>query len=316
MMNVLLPYRSEYETLLPLKLIFEKEGHFVKFFCYESATGFREIVSKNAFDLVVSSECEILCKIKSVDRRAFSVVYYSPYIYPDKRLSSIDCDAYWIPFRELSSAFIKAGARDKKVHPIGIPGDTRFTTGMTKSEICHKWGIPEKDTIISIYADDVSRYEVCSTVASLRNFHKTAQILLFVNGKKLLSYYAMRFAGDYGIFAIEKKGNESFGFAVADFVFIPANLICVSAAVRSKKNMILLHSNNKQIQNNAHFLSQNGIAFIGETAADNASFSARLIENIRLRNSMLSAQNKFISSDAEEIILLEAKSLLKNCKND
>ncbi len=265
-------------------------------------------IRKNGINAVLSSESEVLtkCNVDGVGR-----IYVSADYHCTQKLEKTDCGLYIIPSKESVFEFINSGARDKKVEECGLPLRRKFRNVTDKNTAREKFGIADDMPVFSVFASEATKSEVKSTVRSILRLCKEAQVLLAVNSEAEKVVYCSLFS-DYGnVFVHEVSDDEALYISAADVVFTVANAEMLTAVSRSNIPLMIMKSINKRYKGNREFFDKRGIGFEGKTPADNASYAGRILKSNRLRDNMISAQNKFIKENSEKEFFEKISSFLE-----
>ena len=304
-MNILLPYKTRPDAPSAARDVLCARGDDCSLVRCSSAEKLRDACRSAAPDLILSSESDVL---RRLDTNVPAAYLASDFCCPDK-LTDCSCVAFLIPHPELSFDFINAGARDSTVLPCGVPLPDALRLKLPREKCLDALGIMHDTPTFLLLADGVHLNEIKSTVRATKTMFPDVQTLLLCSDSARRGQFMSAFASYERVYVLPQGENLPLALSAADVVFTAAFSVPVCGAARQGKIVILLRTPNPRARRNAQYLDSRGIAFRGKTAADNVSYSGRLLESVRLRKIMRDAQEKYILPDAEERLALFAEKI-------
>ena len=308
-MRIFMPCKTGKEILRAAQEALTRRGHSCTLYPFSTAEKMRIALEKGNYDIALSTEAQVLCKIKDT---AVRKVYLAPNLFCGEKLGRTDCALYLIPHEELSFDFINAGAREKKVQLCGIPLPSQYLQCRPKVQACRSLGLCADRKTFTLFADGVSGNEIKSTVRAAQRLCPETQILVMAGDAGRRKMWQSAFADLQNVFVLEP--DVALGMSVGDAVFLPAVTSLLCTAARLEKVCILLHVPTLRCRRNAAFADAHGMAFSGKTAADNVSYAQRLLDGERLRQMMFRAQEKNICPQPEQTLIKALEALGENEK--
>lgn len=234
----------------------------------------------------------------------------------DKRFVHYKTDIYFVQNDSIRRELIEYGIDSESIEVIGTPLEKSVTINFDKDEVLAELGITNNGLLNLLFVG--GRYGSAKVKNALPKFVDGADdynLIIVIGGSSSLSNYAEHVAKTKenvkNIYFIDAIDNMAKLYAIADVVIATPTTTITYEAISHNKPLILLKGTTVTDKANAHYLSNNGVALLGNTTEEAVQSFLQLIDNENGRNDMLEKQREMYRSDSAAVI---ATQLVEICK--
>lgn len=234
----------------------------------------------------------------------------------DKRFVHYKTDIYFVQNDSIKRELVEYGIDSESIEVIGTPLEKSVTINFDKNEVLAELGITNNGLLNLLFVG--GRYGSAKVKNALPKFVDGADdynLIIVIGGSSSLSNYAEHVAKTKenvkNIYFIDAIDNMAKLYAIADVVIATPTTTITYEAMSHNKPLILLKGTTVTDKANAHYLSNNGVALLGNTTEEAVQSFLQLIDNENGRNDMLEKQREIYRSDSAAVI---ASQLVEICK--
>lgn len=234
----------------------------------------------------------------------------------DKRFVHYKTDIYFVQNDSVKRELVEYGIDSESIEVIGTPLEKRVTMEFDKDAVLTELGISNNGLLNLLFVG--GRYGSAKVKNALPKFVDGADdynLIIVIGGSSSLSNYAEHVAKTKenvkNIYFIDAIDNMAKLYSIADVVIATPTTTITYEAISKNKPLILLKGTTVTDKANAHYLSNNGVALLGNTTEEAVQSFLQLIDNESGRNDMLLKQREMYRSDSAAVI---AAHLVEVCK--
>lgn len=234
----------------------------------------------------------------------------------DKRFVHYKTDIYFVQNESIKRELVEYGIDSESIEVIGTPLEKSVTIDFDRDEVLAELGISNNGLLNLLFVG--GRYGSAKVKNALPKFVDGADdynLIIVIGGSSSLSNYAEHVAKTKenvkNIYFIDAIDNMAKLYAIADVVIATPTTTITYEAISKNKPLILLKGTTVTDKANAHYLSNNGVALLGNTTEEAVQSFLQLIDNENGRNDMLEKQREMYRSDSAAVI---AAQLVEICK--
>lgn len=234
----------------------------------------------------------------------------------DKRFVHYKTDIYFVQNDSIRRELVEYGIDSESIEVIGTPLEKSVTINFDKDEVLAELGITNNGLLNLLFVG--GRYGSAKVKNALPKFVDGADdynLIIVIGGSSSLSNYAEHVAKTKenvkNIYFIDAIDNMAKLYAIADVIIATPTTTITYEAISHNKPLILLKGTTVTDKANAHYLSNNGVALLGNTTEEAVQSFLQLIDNENGRNDMLEKQREMYRSDSAAVI---ATQLVEICK--
>lgn len=234
----------------------------------------------------------------------------------DKRFVHYKTDIYFVQNDSIKRELVEYGIDSESIEVIGTPLEKSVTINFDKNEVLAELGITNNGLLNLLFVG--GRYGSAKVKNALPKFVDGADdynLIIVIGGSSSLSNYAEHVAKTKenvkNIYFIDAIDNMAKLYAITDVVIATPTTTITYEAMSHNKPLILLKGTTVTDKANAHYLSNNGVALLGNTTEEAVQSFLQLIDNENGRNDMLEKQREIYRSDSAAVI---ASQLVEICK--
>ncbi len=263
----------------------------------------REYLNKNPVDIIIMPHlfpAEIFTNMKNHGIQLPKTLFVSTDYVCIPFTEETNCDAYIIPATDLADDYSNRGIPKEKLHPLGIPTQSKFSNAKTRSEAKSQLGLrPDKKYILvaggSMGGGEIEKV-IKQLIEKLELFQDTE--LLIVCGSNAELYEKMESKKTDRVTVIGyTEDMEIYMKAAHIFITKPGGLSSTEAAV---SEIPILHTGAIPgcETHNARYFSKYGMSISCKSIDDIVDALWNLLGNDQAYNNMVEMQRKYINKNA------------------
>ncbi len=224
-------------------------------------------------------------------------------------------DYFFIPHRELSREFIRAGIPHEKLIPLGIPVQRTFGVRRDQKEARQALGLPTDGPMVLLMSGSMGYGHLGQMASSLCKEYgnRLSLVVLCGSNTKAQERLKKQFSSYSNVFIVNYTEQVSLYMDAADLLLTKPGGLTSTEAASKKLPLILTDPIPGCETQNASFFLRHGLALVPEKKSDYLEAVRTLLDDTGTRKRMQDAQELYVDPTAAAQI---CSFVLADCDND